>query len=125
MSSDQDWQRFCARFKRLFWTADLGDALGAFQDETARFAARRLVKLSTAGGPLDLATVLLEALHASAGAIKVQVEAQCFVGFGWKEAIDVQRRLLRCSTVRSKNPDMARREYVCRCVGNLLTSRMT
>lgn len=91
VSSDKDWQRFCAGSKRLFWTADLGDALGAFQDETARFAARRLVELSTAGGPLDLATALLQALHASAGAIQVQVEAQCFVGFGWKEAIDVQR----------------------------------
>ncbi|WP_107314892.1 PIN domain-containing protein [Burkholderia metallica] len=91
VSSDKDWQRFCAGSKRLFWTADLGDALGALQDETARFAARRLVELSTAGGPLDLATALLQALHASAGAIQVQVEAQCLVGFGWKEAIDVQR----------------------------------
>ncbi|WP_396334109.1 PIN domain-containing protein [Burkholderia anthina] len=104
VSSDKDWQRFCAGTSRLFWTADLGDALGAFQDETARFAARCLVELSTAGGPLDLATALLEALQASPGAIQVQVEAQCFVGFGWKEAIDVQR-------VELPTPDVALNEF--------------
>lgn len=73
VSSDGDWQRFCAGSTWLYRTPDLSDAPSAFQDETARFAARRLAELSMAGGPLDLASALLEAVRSANGAIKVQV----------------------------------------------------
>ncbi|OXJ06908.1 PIN domain-containing protein [Burkholderia sp. AU6039] len=91
VSSDGDWQRFCAGSARLYWTPDLSDVLSAFQDETARFAARRLAELSMAGGPLDLASALLEAVRSANGAIKVQVEAQSLIRFSSREVVTVQR----------------------------------
>ncbi|MBN3506414.1 PIN domain-containing protein [Burkholderia cenocepacia] len=91
VSNDGDWRRFCAESKWLHCTAELGDALGAFQDETARFAARRLAELSTLGGPLDLAAALLDALRAARNAIRVQVDAQCIFAFTSREVITLQR----------------------------------
>ncbi|WP_176100488.1 PIN domain-containing protein [Burkholderia cepacia] len=104
VSADGDWQRFCAGTKRLYWTSDLSDALGAFQDETARFAARRLAELSTEGGPLDLASALLDAVHTSTGAIQVQVEAKSDFPFGWKDVVELQR-------VELPEPDIALTEF--------------
>lgn len=91
VSSDKDWQRFCVGSKRLFWTADLSDALGAFQDETARFAAQRLAELSGPDGPINLAAAMLDALRNSFGAIQVQIEASSGYAYDWKERIDLER----------------------------------
>ncbi|VWD54740.1 hypothetical protein BLA18110_07969 [Burkholderia lata] len=91
VSSDGDWQRFCAESTRLYWTPDLSDVLGAFQDETARFAARRLAELSRPGGPLNLADALFRALSAQSGAIDVQVEARSDFPYGLRDVIDMQR----------------------------------
>ncbi|WP_234745697.1 PIN domain-containing protein [Burkholderia sp. WTPI3] len=91
VSSDKDWHRFCAGTNRLYCTADLGDALGAFQDETAQFAARRLAELSGPGGPINLAAAMLDALRTSFGAIQVHIEASSGYAYDWKERIDLER----------------------------------
>lgn len=62
VSTDPDWKKFCAESRRLVWVGELGDALSGFQNDTARFAARRLAELSAAGDRLGLSDVLLDAL---------------------------------------------------------------
>lgn len=80
VSTDPDWKKYCASSTRLVWIGDLGDALSAFQDETARFAARRLAELSVDKDPLGLASALLGALQAD-DRIEFNVEATSSFAF--------------------------------------------
>lgn len=75
VSTDQDWQRFCAASRRLTCVADLRDALGGFQTETARFAARRLAELSAGNDKLGLSAALVDALTNQGHKIRFDVQA--------------------------------------------------
>ncbi|KVK72163.1 hypothetical protein WS90_35325 [Burkholderia cepacia] len=75
ISTDKDWQDFCAASRRLVCVADLRDALGGFQTETARFAARRLAELSIDNDKLGLVDALLDALTNQGHKIGFSVQA--------------------------------------------------
>lgn len=63
VSNDGDWARYCATSQRLFLVKDLADAMSGFQDEAARYAARRLGELLDEGDPVSLRTAVLDALQ--------------------------------------------------------------
>lgn len=75
VSTDPDWQRFCAASRGLVCVTDLRDALGGFQTETARFAARRLAELSAGNDKLGLVDALVNALTNQGHKIRFDVEA--------------------------------------------------
>lgn len=75
VSEDDDWKRYCAQSTRLVLIADLAQALGAFQQPTARYACRRVAELLGQGDPVGLASALEAALQAQDDRVWFDVEA--------------------------------------------------
>ncbi|CAM2163107.1 DUF4935 domain-containing protein [Burkholderia cepacia] len=75
VSTDSDWQRFCAAHPRLIWTPNLSGALGAFQDESAQFAARRLAESVVDCTAPALTEALLAAARNFVPQVKLLVDA--------------------------------------------------
>jgi len=62
VSNDGDCERYCERSERLELVRDLAEALGAFQPETASYAAWRLGELVNQGDPMRLNAAVLASL---------------------------------------------------------------
>lgn len=75
VSNDSDWERYCATSAHLFLVKDLSSALGAFQNETAGYAARRLAELLDRGDPVGLRLALEDALTRQGDVIDFVVNA--------------------------------------------------
>lgn len=58
VSADGDWQRYGAQSARIVVVKDLTEALGAFQQHTARYACRRVGELLGEGDPIGLTQAL-------------------------------------------------------------------
>ncbi|MDN7592046.1 hypothetical protein [Burkholderia seminalis] len=89
VSTDSDWQRFCAAHPRLIWTPNLSGALGAFQDESAQFAARRLAETLAEGLDGKLSSALLAAGRSFAPQIRVGIDARSALDFTWTYNIHI------------------------------------
>ncbi|WP_124715312.1 PIN domain-containing protein [Burkholderia stagnalis] len=83
VSTDSDWQRFCAMHPLLIWTPNLSGALGAFQDESAQFAARRLAESIDDGTAGDLVDTLFEEGQKFLNQVGLSVDARSAFGFTW------------------------------------------
>lgn len=90
VSTDSDWQRFCAAHPRLFWTSNLGGALAAFQDESAQFAAQRLAETLVAGLDAQLSKELLAAGQSFARQIGLGLDARSALDFKWTYNVHVK-----------------------------------
>lgn len=90
VSTDLDWQRFCVDHPRLMWTQSLSDALGAFQDESAQFAARRLAESITDGTGEALVDALFEAAPNFLNQIGLFLDVESAYDFGWTYVTTLQ-----------------------------------
>ncbi|MFA8361779.1 PIN domain-containing protein [Burkholderia ubonensis] len=83
VSTDSDWQRFCASHPRLIWTNNLSGALGAFQDESAQFAARRLAESLVDGTVPDLMAALVAEGQEFVNQIGLLLDVRSDFDFAW------------------------------------------
>lgn len=90
VSTDADWQRFCAAHPRLLWTNNLGGALAAFQDESAQFAAHRLAETLIDGRDGKLSQALLAAARSFALQIGLGLDVRSAFDFTWTYDIHVE-----------------------------------
>ncbi|KML15957.1 MULTISPECIES: PIN domain-containing protein [Burkholderia] len=90
VSADLDWQRFCADHPRLIWTQSLSDALSAFQDDSAQFAARRLAESIADGTDDELVDALFEAAPGFLNQIGMFLEVESTYEFGWNYVTHLQ-----------------------------------
>lgn len=74
VSSDGDWKRFCEHSEWLVLRDDLSAVLGAFQQPTARYAARRLAETLQQGDPIGLKDALAAAVRAQDHKLSLELE---------------------------------------------------
>ncbi|RQT37516.1 PIN domain-containing protein [Burkholderia contaminans] len=87
VSTDPDWQRFCAVHPRLVCTNSLSGALAAFQDENAQFVARQLAEALVAGTVPGLMATLIADGHTFANGIDVRLDARSAFDFKWAHLV--------------------------------------